>query len=125
MPLPNRRTAMQHYVMMLARWIASKAVRAEMKSMGCQAEAGEIAAAASVYFVLHRKELLSEARNHPVAQDYRQQEQMRLARKAVIAEIRDKGRKVNSIEPAEIRKLIESYVKDHPEENVIKTMECR
>jgi hypothetical protein len=47
-----------------------------------------------------------------------------LARKAVIAEIRDKGRKVNSIEPAEIRRLIDAYVNEHPEENVIKTFIC-
>jgi vacuolar-type H+-ATPase subunit C/Vma6 len=87
-------------------------------------EFSEIARATNVYFMEHRRELIEEAWEHPVAQEYRHQERMRLARKAVISEIRDKGRKVSSIEPAEIRKLIDAYVKDHPEENVIKTFVC-
>lgn len=108
-------------VMILARWLARKAVKAEWKTQGRNAEASEIAAAANVYFVLHRKELLSEAREHPVARHYRHQEQMRLARKAVIAEIRDRGGRVNSIEPAEIRKLIKTYIDEHPWEGCIVT----
>jgi hypothetical protein len=42
----------------------------------------------------------------------------------VIAEIRDKGRKVNSIEPSELKKLIESYLEEHPEERVVGTIAC-
>jgi hypothetical protein len=109
--------------MTLARWIASKAVRAEWKSMGRRperAEACELAAATNVYFIEHREELLNEARAHPVAIQYRHQERMKLARKAVIAEIRDKGRRVNSIAPEELNRLIESYVKDHQWEFAIK-----
>jgi hypothetical protein len=49
---------------------------------------------------------------------------MRLARKAVIAEIREKGRKVNSIEPSELNRLIQSYLKEHPWEGVIKEIGC-
>jgi hypothetical protein len=52
------------------------------------AEVSELAAATNVYFIEHREELLNEARAHPVAIHYRHQERMRLARKAVIAEIR-------------------------------------
>jgi hypothetical protein len=78
------------------------------------AEASEIAAATNVYFMEHREELLNEARAHPVAIHYRHQEQMRLARKAVIAEIREKGRKVNSIAPEELRKLVKAYLEEHP-----------
>src|SRR6266540_7334315 len=86
----------------LVRWLARKAVKAEWKAMGRRpehAEVSEIAAATNVYFIQHRKKLLKEAWEHPVAQEYRHQERMRLARKAVIAEIRDRGGKVNSIAP--------------------------
>src|SRR6266568_5687655 len=86
----------------LVRWLARKAVKAEWKAMGRRpeyAEVSEIAAATNVYFIEHREELFREARNHPVAQHYRHQERMRLARKAVIAEIRERGGKVNSIAP--------------------------
>jgi hypothetical protein len=38
---------------------------------------------------------------------------LRLAHKAAIAEIRDRGGRVNSIAPEELRKLIEAYVKEH------------
>jgi hypothetical protein len=75
----------------LVRWLARKAVRAEWKAMGRRpeyAEVSELAAATNVYFIEHREELLNEARAHPVAIHYRHQERMRLARKAVIAEIR-------------------------------------
>jgi hypothetical protein len=118
---------MQPYVMTLARWIASKAVRAEWKAGGRRpeyAEPGEIAKATNVYFIEHREELLNEARAHPVAIHYRHQERMRLARKAVIAEIRDRGGRVNSIAPEELRKLVETYLKDHPWEGVIKEFGC-
>jgi hypothetical protein len=82
------------------------------------AEVSEIAEATNVYFIEHRNELIEEARAHPVILHYRHQERMRLARKAVIAEIREKGRRVNSIEPAKIRKLVEPYLKEHRWENV-------
>jgi hypothetical protein len=49
---------------------------------------------------------------------------MRLARKAVIAEIRERGRKVNSIEPAEIKKLVEAYLKHHRWESAIMERGC-
>jgi hypothetical protein len=111
----------------LVRWLARKAVKAEWKAMGRRpeyAEASEIAAATNVYFMEHREELLNEARAHPVAIHYRHQEQMRLARKAVIAEIREKGRKVNSIAPEELRKLVKAYLEDHPWENVVMERGC-
>jgi hypothetical protein len=119
--------ALPRVVLIMARWLARKAVRAEWKAMGRQlqyADASELAAASNVYFIEHREELLKEARNHPVAQHYRHQERMKFARKAVIAEIREKGRKVNSIAPAELRKLIETYLQDHPEDNVIVEFGC-
>jgi hypothetical protein len=115
---------MQRYVMTLARWLASKAIRAQWKASGRKPEAREIAKTTNVYFMEHRKELIEEAWEHPVAKEYRHQEGMRLARKAVIAEIRDKGRKVNSIEPSELKKLVEAYLNEHPGENVIKTFIC-
>jgi hypothetical protein len=111
----------------LVRWLARKAVKAEWKAMGRRpqyAEASEIADATNVYFIEHRKELLNEARAHPVTIQFRQQERMRLARKAVIAEIRDKGRRVNSIAPEELNRLIESYLKDHRWELAIKEFGC-
>jgi hypothetical protein len=114
-------------VMTLARWLARKAVKAEWKASGRNpqyAEASEIAAASNVYFMEHRNELLEEAREHPVAKEYRHKERMRLARKAVIAEIRERGGKVKSIEPSEIRKLVRAYLEEHPEEGVIREMVC-
>jgi hypothetical protein len=99
-------------VMTLARWLASKAVKAEWKATGRRPEYVEPTEIAA-YFTEHRNELLREAWEHPVAQEYRHKERMKLARKAVIAEIRDRGRKVNSIEPAELNKLIQSYMKEH------------
>jgi hypothetical protein len=115
-------------VMTLARWLASKAVKAEWKASGRNpqyAEPNDISEATNVYLIEHIEELIREARAHPVAIHYQQREQMRLARKAVIAEIRDRGRKVKSIAPEELNKLIEAYLKEHQWENVIKEMECR
>jgi hypothetical protein len=111
----------------LVRWLASKAVKPEWKAMGRRpeyAEASEIAAATNVYFMEHREELVREARAHPVAIQFQQQERMRLARKAVIAEIRDRGGRVNSIAPAEIRKLVRAYLEKHPEDNVVVERGC-
>jgi ElaB/YqjD/DUF883 family membrane-anchored ribosome-binding protein len=104
----------------LVRWLARKAVKAEWKAMGRRpeyAEVSELAAATN-------EELLKEARNHPVPIQYRHQERMKLARKAVIAEIRDRGGRVNSIAPEELRKLVETYLKEHPWEGVIKEFGC-
>jgi hypothetical protein len=72
----------------------------------------------------HQNELLSEAWEHPGAKEWRQKERMKLARKAIVAEIRDKGGKVSSIDPQEIKRLIDAYLKDHPEENTFKTFVC-
>jgi hypothetical protein len=103
-------------VITIARWLANKAVKAEWKAMGRRPqyeEVSEIAAATNVYFMEHWKDLIEEAKAHPVAIQYREREQMRLARKAVVAEIRDRGGKVNSIAPEELKKLIRAYVKEH------------
>ena len=78
------------------------AMKAEWKASGrnpLYADASDIAD----YFFNHRTELLKEAWKHPVAQQYRQKERVRLAKKAVIAEIREKGRRVNSIAPEHYR----------------------
>jgi hypothetical protein len=115
---------MNRIVITLARWIASKAVKAEWKSQGRKPKIGEIDKATTVYFAEHQNELLSEAWEHPGAKEWRQKERMKLARKAVIAEIRDRRGRVNSIDPAELRKLIDAYLKDHPEENTFKTFVC-
>jgi hypothetical protein len=68
--------------------------------------------------------LIKEAWEHPIAQEYRHKERMRLARKAVIAEIRKRGGKVKSIAPEELRKLVEAYLKEHPWEGV-REIGCR
>jgi hypothetical protein len=118
---------MQPYVMILARWLARKAVKAEWKSMGRRpehAEPSELAAATNVYFMEHGKELIKEAWNHPVAVQYRHQERMKLARKAVIAAIREKGQRVNSIAPEELNRLIQSYLKDHRWESALVERVC-
>src|SRR6266849_7085292 len=111
---PNRRPAM--HLIALARWLARKAVVAEWKA--------RIAEATKVYLMEHRNELIKEAWEHPVAQEYRHQERMRLARKAVIAEIRERGGKVNSIAPEELRKLVKAYLEEHPWDGVIREIGC-
>jgi hypothetical protein len=111
----------------LVRWLARKAVRAEWKASGRnpqRAEASEIAAATNGYFMEHRADLLKEAWEHPVAQEYRHKERMKLARKAVISEIRDRGGKVNSIAPEELKGLIQRYLKEHPWEGVVREFGC-
>jgi hypothetical protein len=103
-------------VMILARWLARKAVKAEWKAQGRKVQyidASEITEASNVYLVLHRNELMKEAWEHPYAKRVRGQQRMRLARKAVIAEIRDRGGRVNSIAPEELQRLIQGYLKDH------------
>jgi hypothetical protein len=109
------------HLLTLARWLAQKAVKAEWKAKGRQVQyidAKDLIEAGNVYLVLHQPELMKEAWAY--AKPYRDRERMRLARKAVIAEIRDKGRKVNSIAPEDLRKLIEAYLREHPEENVVR-----
>jgi hypothetical protein len=48
----------------LARWLAKKAIKAELKAAGLRPER-ELSAAANVYFAEHRNELIDAARNHP------------------------------------------------------------
>ena len=107
---------MQRYVMTLARWIASKAVRAEWQTMGRQPKIGEVAKATNVYFMEHRKELLKEAWEHPVALEYRHKGRM-------ITEFR-KDRWVKSISPEDLQKLFEDYLEEYPEDRVVKTKVC-
>jgi hypothetical protein len=115
---------MNRMLITLARWLASKSVKAQWKAQGRKPKIGEIDDATRVYYVEHENELLSEAWEHPAAKEWRQKERMKLARKAVIAEIRDRRGKVSSIEPAELRRLIDAYLKDHPEEYTLKTFIC-
>jgi hypothetical protein len=107
----------------LIRWLARKAVTAEWKAQGRTvryADARKITDASNIYLLTHKDQLMK----HPAVVQYRERRRLKLARKAVIAEIRDKGRKVNSIEPSELKKLIESYLEEHPEENVFGTIVC-
>ena len=110
---------MKRYVVTLARWLASKAVKAERKATGRKVEFSEVADATAAYFREHQQQLLEEAWDHPVAKEYRHRERMKLARKAIIAEIRERGGKVSSIEPAEIRRLVAAYMEEHPFEGCI------
>ena len=105
-------------ILPLVRWLARKAVTAELKAQGRKVqyvEAAQITEASNSYLVLHKAELMKEAWEHPATKRYREQERMTLARKAVIAEIRERGGKVNSIAPDELQRLIEAYVDEHPE----------
>jgi len=109
-----------HLIMALARWTARKRIEQQVRAMGVrpqQVELREIVAASNVYLMEHQEELIAQAEVHPAAIHHRHQERIRLARRAVIAEIREKGRRVNSIAPEELHSLIRSYLKDHPEEN--------
>jgi hypothetical protein len=108
--------------MALARWLGRMALRAEWKASGRNpqyADAGDIAD----YFFNHRAELLKEAWDHPVAKEYRRKERMKLAKKAVVAEIKHKGRRVRSIDPIELNRLIDAYLKDHPWEGATPLVE--
>lgn len=98
---------MNRMVMTLARWLGRKP------------KIGEQDDGTVVYF----NEWLDEAWEHPEAKEWRRKERMKLARKAIEAEI-SKGGKVNSIDPDELRRLIDAYLKDHPEENTLKTIIC-
>jgi hypothetical protein len=112
------------HLMTLARWLAQKAVKAQFKRRGIKViDAKDLTETGNVHLVLH-PELMTEAWEHPYTKQLRLQRRLSLARKAVIAEIRDKGRKVNSIAPQELRKLIETYLSEHPEENVVREIGC-
>jgi hypothetical protein len=52
-------------VITLARWLARKAYKEELRAMGRRPEYEEIGDGANVYFAKHRNELIAEARNHP------------------------------------------------------------
>jgi hypothetical protein len=111
------------HVLTLARWLARKAVTTEWRAQGRKVQyinASEITAATELDLMAHRNKLLREAWEHPAAVRHRQQKRKRLARKAVIAAIREKGRKVSSIAPEELGRMIETYLKEHPEEGAAK-----
>jgi hypothetical protein len=84
---------MQRIVITLARWLANRTVKAEWKAQGRKPKIGEISKATNLYFTEHQKELIREAWEHPIVMNYRQQDRIRLARKAMISEIR-KGRRL-------------------------------
>jgi hypothetical protein len=101
-------------LMTLARWLARKAVKQEWRAQGRKVQyipTSEITAAANLYLLKHRRELMKQAWEHPAARRQRDT----LARRAVIEAIRQKGQRINSIAPAEMERLIAEYVKDHPE----------
>jgi hypothetical protein len=102
----------------IARYLAKRAVKADGKPQGRKVQyidIREITAATNLYLGEHKAELMKEAWKHPALVRHRQEQRQRLAQRAVIAAIREKGKRVNSIAPAEIRKLIEAYVAEHPE----------
>jgi hypothetical protein len=56
------------HVITLARWLARKAIKTELKAAGLRPEcieARKIGEAANAYFTAHREELIAEARAHP------------------------------------------------------------
>jgi hypothetical protein len=115
-------TAMPMHLITLARWLARKAVKAQWRLQGRQVKyipIQEITEASNQYLVLHRNELIREAWEHPYAKALRLQRRLSLARKAVIAEVRHKGRKVKSIAPEELQRMIDAYLEDHPEEGAV------
>jgi hypothetical protein len=106
------------HLITIARWLARKAVKEEWKAQGRKVQyidIRELTQATNTYLVSHRKELLREAWKHPVVVRHRQQQGQRLAQRAVIEAIRQKGQRVNSIAPDELQKLIADYVDEHPE----------
>ena len=114
-----------HLITALARWTARKRIEAGLRAKGRSpqsVELAEITKATNVYFMQHKRELMAKAEAHPVAIEHRHQERVRLARKAIIAEIRGKGRRVNSIAPEELHALIRAYVAEHPKESAIEDM---
>jgi hypothetical protein len=102
----------------IARYLAKQAVKAEWRAQGRKVqyiEAREITKASNIYLLRHNAELMKQAWAHPVVIRYRQQQGQRLAQRAVISAIRQKGQRVSSIAPKELQKLIADYIEDHPE----------
>jgi hypothetical protein len=52
-------------VITLARWLAKKAYKEELRAMGRRPDQMEIGQAAWAYFAEHREEFIREARAHP------------------------------------------------------------
>jgi hypothetical protein len=55
-------------VITLARWLARKAIKTQLKAAGLRPEyieVREIGAAANAYFIRHKEKLIAEARAHP------------------------------------------------------------
>jgi hypothetical protein len=107
---------MNRMVVTLARWMASKTVKAEWKAKGRKPKIGEISKATKVYFTEHEKELIKQAWEHPIAIEYRHKGRM-------ITEFR-KGRWVKSISPEDLQKIFEDYLEEYPEDRVVKTKVC-
>jgi len=99
---------MQRYAMTLARWLASKAIKAQWKAQGRKPK---ISKATKVYFTEYEKELIKQAWEHPVEQR---------PKGRMIVEFRN-GRWVKSID---LGKLFEDYLEEYPEDRVIKTKVC-
>ena len=97
---------MQRYVMTLARWLASKTVKAQWKAQGRKEKIGEIDKATKVHFTEHEKELIKQAWEHPVEQRHKVR---------MITEFR-KGRWVRSVD---VGKLFEDYLEEYPEDRVV------
>jgi len=112
---------MNRMVMTLARWLASKTVKAQLKAQGRKEKIGELSKAANVYFTEHEKELIKQAWEHPIAIEYRHKDQM--GRKTMITEFR-KGRWVKSMSPEDLQKIFEDYLEEYPEDRVVKTKVC-
>ena len=105
----------------LARWLAHKAVKAEWRAAGRKVQyipASELTKATELYLALNKARLLEEAWQHPVSRRHRAQDRMRMARRAVIAAIREKGQKVSSIAPADLNRMIGEYLAEHPEARI-------
>jgi hypothetical protein len=111
------RTSMQQLIT-IARYLARKTVRAEWKAQGRKVQyinIRELTQASDLYLREHKAELMKQAWKHPAVVRHRQQQRQRLAQRAVISAIGQKGQRVNSIAPSELQKLIAAYVEDHPE----------
>jgi hypothetical protein len=55
-------------VITLARWLARKRIRTELRAMGHRLErieARKLSEAANAYFIAYREELIAEAMEHP------------------------------------------------------------
>jgi len=102
----------------IARYLAKRAVKTEWRAQGRKVQyidIREITNATNTYLGEHKAELLREAWRHPALVRHRQQQGQRLAQRAVISAIRQKGQRVNSIAPEELQKLVREYVEEHPE----------